>query len=146
MQEGMTVNQMLNIKIFRFRNFFLLLSNFVCLFSVTLFSTPGATALHLAIESKDREDLVTLLIEHGADLNIVNEFDWTPLEVAIDKSIPFGFMTSNFFWTKKLYWNKLRIFLLNLINKLENDVALELLIKNGAKIPEKALIIAASRG
>lgn len=41
-------------------------------------------ALHLAVVSKDREIIARMLIENGANLNVVNNNGLTPLESAID--------------------------------------------------------------
>ena len=46
----------------------------------------GSTALHFAVrfvELKEKKEVVKLLIEHGANVNIKNESDETPLDIAI---------------------------------------------------------------
>lgn len=53
------------------------------------FADAGNTALHFAVEASDRESIARLLIANGANLDVVNKKRQTPLEVAIDKGIPF---------------------------------------------------------
>lgn len=52
---------------------------------------PDYTALHMAVVSHDRDGITKLLIENGADLNVINDDSLTPLELAIDTGSPFEF-------------------------------------------------------
>lgn len=47
--------------------------------------TSGNSALHVAIQwNHNRESIPRLLIENGADLNVINRNGLSPLDLAID--------------------------------------------------------------
>lgn len=104
----------------------------------------GDSALHLAVRSKDSVSIATLLIKNGSDINAVDKFGLTPLEVAIDRGIPFKWWYQNLKLNKGLI--EILSHLLGLFIISGNEVGVELLIKSGALIPTGAIINAAKKG
>ena len=44
----------------------------------------GDTALHLAVQKKNNLEVVTALVEAGADINICNKKGQKPIDMAVD--------------------------------------------------------------
>lgn len=112
-------------------------------FYASIWFLPGGSALTSAVQSSDRKSIAIakLLIEHGADLNAVNKYHKTPLDLAINRGI------SNMIQFYKMHndWNRCR-YLLAYWNILGNELGVELLAKNGAEIPGGKIIDAAFNG
>lgn len=113
-------------------------------FFVFDFTVPlGNSPLHLVVQSNNRLDMARLLIKNGATLNAVNGSGSTPLETAIDRGKSPGINVWWNFWFNKVHLETDCVYLLNYY--LENE-SLDLLLQNGAVIPDGAISLAASKG